>query len=98
MKAVLLSQHYSVSPLPSVRYVMKVTADVPWGVDGEGSLDLFVTRVRDLNQVRDEMRCVTCGVNMCYLSDHCAGDRDAGGRGRSGGEHGGLRLLRPGIT
>ena len=52
----LVSQYYSVSPLPSVRYVMKVTADVPWGVDGEGSLDLFVTRVRDLNQVT---RCLT---------------------------------------
>ena len=46
---------------------MKVTADVPWGVDGEGSLDLFVTRVRDLNQVRRcdqmfylvELRCIT---------------------------------------
>ena len=47
--------------MPSVRYVMKVTADVPWGVDGEGSLDLFVTRVRDLNQVR---RC----DEMCYLA------------------------------
>ena len=85
------------SPLPSVRYVMKVTADVPWGVDGEGSLDLFVTRVRDLNQVIED-RYEMCGVKMCYLSDHCAGDRDTGGRGRSGGEHGGLRLLRPGIT
>ena len=52
MKAVLLSEYYSVSPMPSVRYVMKVTADMSWGVDGEGSLDLFVTRVRDLNQVR----------------------------------------------
>ena len=40
---------------------MKVTADVPWGVDGEGSLDLFVTRVRDLNQVR-------CCDEMCYLA------------------------------
>ena len=97
MKAVLLSQYYSVSPLPSVRYVMKVTADVPWGVDGEGSLDLFVTRVRDLNQVRHCIVILSC-VKMCYLLDHCAGDRDAGGRGRSGGEHGGLRLLRPGIT
>ena len=73
--------------------MMKVTADVPWGVDGEGSLDLFVTRVRDLNQVTESYLI----LKMCYLSDHCAGDRDAGGRVRAGGKHGGLRLLRPGM-
>ena len=29
---------------------MVCTADVPWGIDAEGSLEIFVTRIRDLNE------------------------------------------------
>ena len=28
---------------------MECTADVPWGVDAEGSLEIYVTPIRDLN-------------------------------------------------
>ena len=34
----------------NVTYMMKCTADVPWGIDGEGTLEIFVTNIKDLNE------------------------------------------------
>ena len=29
--------------------MLKCTVDIPWGIDAEGSLELFVNEVKDLN-------------------------------------------------
>ena len=38
------------SDFASVKYMMTCTADVPWGVDAEATNELFVTKIRDLNE------------------------------------------------
>ena len=38
------------SEFASVKYMMTCTADVPWGVDAEATNELFVTKIRDLNE------------------------------------------------
>ena len=37
------------APGASFSYMLKCTVDIPWGIDAEGSLELFVNEVKDLN-------------------------------------------------
>ena len=37
------------APGASFSYILKCTVDIPWGIDAEGSLELFVNEVKDLN-------------------------------------------------
>ena len=37
------------APGASFCYMLKCTVDIPWGIDAEGSLELFVNEVKDLN-------------------------------------------------
>ena len=37
------------APGASFSYMLKCTVDIPWGIDAEGTLELFVNEVKDLN-------------------------------------------------
>jgi len=42
--------HNSLSaPGASFSYMLRCTVDIPWGIDAEGSLELFVNEIKDLN-------------------------------------------------
>ena len=42
--------HNSLSaPGASFSYMLKCNVDIPWGIDAEGSLELFVNEIKDLN-------------------------------------------------
>lgn len=37
------------APGASFSYMLKCTVDIPWGIDAEGSLEMFVNEIKDLN-------------------------------------------------
>ena len=37
------------APGASFSYMLRCTVDIPWGIDAEGTLELFVNEVKDLN-------------------------------------------------
>jgi hypothetical protein len=56
-----------------IKYLAKATVDIPWGMDGEGSLEVFVNSLNDLNDEKDTLEKVeaqhekTFGI-LCFKS------------------------------
>ena len=39
-----------------IKYICKVSVDIPMGVDGEGSGEIFVSAVKDLNDYKETLK------------------------------------------
>ena len=79
------------APGASFSYMLKCTVDIPWGIDAEGTLELFVNEVKDLNDSIGPF-------SLTYWKDLEQFFRDAGDGWWARPDQCWMWLLRPGAN